>query len=107
MRIVQLIDSLDAGGAERMAVNYANALSEKIAFSGIVATRKEGVLKQEIKHINNYAFLERKNKFDTNAIFLASKYIKRNKINTQKRKISMKETLLIEFKKELEILLGQ
>ena len=80
MRIVQLIDSLDAGGAERMAVNYANALSEKIAFSGIVATRKEGVLKQEIKHINNYAFLERKNKFDTNAIFLASKYIKRNKI---------------------------
>eukprot|EP00386_Alphamonas_edax_P006574 GDKI01021248.1.p1 GENE.GDKI01021248.1~~GDKI01021248.1.p1 ORF type:complete len:151 (-),score=2.84 GDKI01021248.1:74-526(-) len=30
-----------------------------------------------------------------------------NKINTQKRKISMKETLLIEFKKELEILLDQ
>jgi hypothetical protein len=30
-----------------------------------------------------------------------------NKINTQKRKISMKETLLIEFKKELEVLLDQ
>jgi hypothetical protein len=30
-----------------------------------------------------------------------------NKINTQKRKISMKETLLVEFKKELETLLGQ
>ncbi len=80
MRIVQLIDSLDAGGAERMAVNYANALSEKIAFSGIIATRKEGVLKEEIKHINNYTFLERKNKFDVNAIFLASKYIRNNKI---------------------------
>lgn len=29
------------------------------------------------------------------------------KINTQKRKISMKEILLVEFKKELEIILGQ
>lgn len=80
MRIVQLIDSLDAGGAERMAVNFANALSEKIAFSGILATRKEGVLKEEIKQITNYTFLGRKNKFDINAIFLASKYIKNNKI---------------------------
>ena len=53
MRIVQLIDSLDAGGAECMAVNYANALSDTIAFSGLIATRKEGVLKQEIKHIVN------------------------------------------------------
>ena len=80
MRIVQLIDSLDAGGAERMAVNFANALSGKIAFSGIMATRKEGVLKQEIKHINNYTFLERENKFDINAVFLATKYIKRHKV---------------------------
>ncbi|SEP54951.1 glycosyltransferase [Flavobacterium urocaniciphilum] len=80
MRIIQLIDSLDAGGAERMAVNFANAISEKITFSGIVSTRKEGVLKQEIKQIKNYAFLGRKNKFDINAIFLASKYIKKNKI---------------------------
>lgn len=80
MRIVQLIDSLDAGGAECMAVNYANALSDTIAFSGLIATRKEGVLKQEIKHIVNYAFLARKNKFDVNAIFLATKYIKKNKI---------------------------
>jgi len=80
MRIVQLIDSLDAGGAERMAVNFANALAEKIAFSGVLATRKEGVLKQEIKHINTYTFLGRKNKFDINALFLATKYIKNNKI---------------------------
>ena len=80
MRIVQLIDSLEAGGAERMAVNFANALSEKITFSGLMATRKEGVLKQEIKHLDNYAFLGRKNKLDSSAIFLATKYIKKNKI---------------------------
>lgn len=80
MRIVQLIDSLEAGGAERMAVNFANALSDKTAFSGIVATRKEGVLKQEIKQINSYAFLGRKNKFDFKAIGLMSDYIKKNQI---------------------------
>lgn len=80
MRIVQLIDSLNAGGAERMAVNFANALSKRIEFSGVLATRKEGVLKQEIKQINNYTFLGRKNKFDINALFLATKYIKNNKI---------------------------
>jgi glycosyltransferase involved in cell wall biosynthesis len=80
MRIVQLIDSLSAGGAERMAVNYANALSKEIAFSGIVATRNEGVLKQEINHIGSYAFLGRKNKFDFKAIRLMSNYIKNNQI---------------------------
>ncbi len=37
MRVVQIIDSLEAGGAERMAVNYANALSKNIEFSGLIA----------------------------------------------------------------------
>ena len=31
MRIIQIIDSLEAGGAERMAVNYANALVDEIS----------------------------------------------------------------------------
>ena len=35
MRIVQIIDSLEIGGAEKMAINYANALSVKIEFSGL------------------------------------------------------------------------
>ena len=80
MRIVQLIDSLEAGGAERMAVNFANALTGKVAFSGIVATRKEGVLKQEINHIDTYVFLGRKSKFDFKAIGLMLDYIKKNQI---------------------------
>ena len=40
MRILQIIDSLEAGGAERMAVSYANALANEIEFSGLIATRK-------------------------------------------------------------------
>lgn len=80
MRIVQLIDSLNAGGAERMAVNFANALVNKIAFSGIVVTRNEGVLKQEIKNLDSFTFLNRKSKFDFKAIRLMSEYIKKNEV---------------------------
>jgi hypothetical protein len=47
MRILQLIDSLEAGGAER-TVNYANALADEIDFSGLVSTRKEGSLVNQI-----------------------------------------------------------
>ena len=48
MRILQLIDSLEAGGAERMALNYANALVDTLGFSALVATRKEGALLEQI-----------------------------------------------------------
>jgi hypothetical protein len=41
MRILQIIDSLDIGGAEKMAVNYANTLSKKIEFSGLVVTEEK------------------------------------------------------------------
>ena len=80
MRIVQIIDSLEAGGAERMAVNYANSLSDKIEFSGIVATRKEGILKSEINKNVDYLFLNKKSKIDFKAIFKLYKYCKNNSV---------------------------
>jgi hypothetical protein len=39
MRVVQIIDSLEAGG-ERMVVNCANALANEIDFSALVVTLK-------------------------------------------------------------------
>ncbi|MEN2415045.1 glycosyltransferase [Flavobacterium mesophilum] len=80
MRIVQIIDSLDAGGAERMAVNYANALANKIEFSGLVTTRKEGALKQHLGVGVKYLFLQKKRQIDIAAIFRLRKYIAKNKI---------------------------
>jgi hypothetical protein len=47
VRIIQIIDSLEAGGSERMAINYANALAENRFFS-LVATRKEGSLLSQL-----------------------------------------------------------
>ena len=80
MRIIQIIDSLDAGGAERMAVSYANALVERIEFSGLVATRKEGQLFSQIEKNVSYLFLEKKRKIDFKAVFKLRGYLKRNKI---------------------------
>lgn len=81
MKIIQIIDSLEAGGAERMAVNYANALSNTIEFSGIVVTRKEGILKQEINCKVEYLFLNKNKTIDIKAIFTLYNYCKKNKIN--------------------------
>lgn len=81
MRILQLIDSLEAGGAERMAVNYANALSEKIFMSSLVATRKEGVLKQQLAGKVSYMFLNKKNRVDLKSIVRLRSFVIEHKIN--------------------------
>jgi glycosyltransferase involved in cell wall biosynthesis len=80
MRVVQIIDSLDAGGAERMAVNYANVLSSTIDFSALIATRKEGVLQQQLNKNVPYLFLRKKRAFDLKALFLLRNFVKINKI---------------------------
>lgn len=80
MRIVQIIDSLDAGGAERMAVNYANALVDEIEFSGLVATRKEGALKKQIGEKVNYLFLDKKTRLDIKAVLKLRKHLVNNQV---------------------------
>lgn len=81
MRILQLIDSLDAGGAERMAVNYANALYNELGFSALCTTRKEGVLKNAISCDVDYLFLRKKGTFDFEALLRLKQFIKKNKID--------------------------
>ena len=81
MRIIQLIDSLDAGGAEKMAVNYANSLATEIAFSGLVATRREGVLRSQINADVSYRYLNKKKSIDFKAIFKLRNFCKDNRVN--------------------------
>ena len=56
IKILQLIDSLEAGGAERMAVNYANALCSYAGFGALATTRAEGILKQQLNGSVCYNF---------------------------------------------------
>ena len=81
MRVIQIIDSLEAGGAERMAVNYANALSKKIEFSGLVVSRKEGLLLNHIDKNVSYLFLKKKGIIDFKAVFRLRKYLKSNNVD--------------------------
>lgn len=80
MRIVQIIDSLEIGGAEKMAVNYANALSDKIEFSGLVVTRKEGELKKQLNSNVHYLFLVRNRTFDLKSVKKLLVFCNENKV---------------------------
>jgi len=80
MRILQIIDSLEAGGAERMAVNYANGLAHEIEFSGLVATRKEGSLAYQLKDNVEYVFLDKKKTVDILALFRLRNFVKKHKV---------------------------
>ncbi|WP_177732666.1 glycosyltransferase family 4 protein [Flavobacterium inviolabile] len=80
MRILQLIDSLEPGGAEKMAVSYANALLDINSFSALVTTRKEGELKKELAVAVKYLALNRKSVLDIKALFRLRKFVKENKI---------------------------
>jgi glycosyltransferase involved in cell wall biosynthesis len=80
MRIVQIIDSLEAGGAERMAVNYANALANEIEFSGLVVSRKEGPLLNQINSNVSYLFLNKKSVLDIQSVLKLRKFLVKNKV---------------------------
>ncbi|MES2411771.1 MAG: glycosyltransferase [Bacteroidota bacterium] len=98
MRIVQVIDSLEIGGAEKMAINYANALSGSIDFSGLVATREEGKLKSQLSNSVSYLFLKKKSTLDFGAVFRLKKFCKENKVEIlQPHSSSYFTALLVKF----------
>jgi len=80
MRILQIIDSLEAGGAERMAVNYANALANEMEFSGLVVTRNEGPLLNQISNKVLYLFLNKKSVIDIQSVLKLRNFVIQNKV---------------------------
>jgi len=80
MKILHLIDSLNPGGAERMAVGYVNALAERGFQVYLWSSREEGLLKNSIHPSVNYHFLNRKGPVGIKALLKASKAIKKEGI---------------------------
>lgn len=80
IRVVQLIDSLEAGGAERMAVNLANTLASKIIFSGLITSRREGTLKEALSSSVQYFFTKKKASLDIYSVLRLKKYLKNNNV---------------------------
>ena len=81
MRVIQVIDTLNPGGAERIAVMYTNALQEHIEASFLCVTRQEDGLKGQVTHLDNYLFINKKNAFDLSAIRRFIKFLKAQKID--------------------------
>jgi glycosyltransferase involved in cell wall biosynthesis len=80
LRVLQLIDSLAAGGAERMAVNLANALVSQVDRSYLCTTRSEGLLKRSLYSKVGYLFLNRTKTIDLAALRRLRKFVKQEKI---------------------------
>jgi glycosyltransferase involved in cell wall biosynthesis len=77
---MQLIDSLNIGGAERVAVNIANALPQDRFESHLCTTRADGPLAAEISpHVKRLS-LRRRHRFDLVAILRFVRYIRENRI---------------------------
>jgi len=80
-RVLQLIDTLALGGAERVAVNIANALSQRGAKSFLCATRDSGPLEKVLNDEVLLLRLERKSTFDISAVFRLRRFISDNQIS--------------------------
>lgn len=82
IRVLQLIDSLEAGGAERIAVSYANGLLDHVDASYLCTTRMEGVLKEKLNKDVGYLFLKKTKTLDLKAVNVLGCFLKRNHIST-------------------------
>ena len=81
LKVIQIIDSLNVGGAEVLAVNIANSLIVKGIESHLCVTRKEGYLNKLITQEVGYIHLKRSKTIDIKAIRKLSNYIKKNDIS--------------------------
>ncbi len=68
IRVMQVVDSLAAGGAERVAINLANFLPRDEYVPYLCTTRKEGPLASLVAEDVGRLQLRRRQRFDIGAI---------------------------------------
>jgi len=69
LKILQLIDSLEIGGAERMCVNMANVFSNNRTENILICTRKKGMLASFLPKNTLLVELNKKSLFDLIGLF--------------------------------------
>jgi len=68
INVMQVTDTLDAGGAERVAVNLANLLPRERFTSGLCTTRRDGALMSSLSADVQHLSLGRRARFDVAAL---------------------------------------
>ena len=82
LNVLHIIDSLNAGGAETVAVNSFNALNNYNQCNAyLCVTREEGPLKELIENTSRYLFLNKKSTLDFKAIKILKDFIFNNGID--------------------------
>ena len=82
MKVLQLIDSLEAGGAETYGSELCQYANRRAAIIFYVQHVPKVVLKNTINHKVGYLFLDKKSTlWDFNAIFTLRKFVKQHKID--------------------------
>lgn len=80
--VAQIIDSLRPGGAEMVAVNMANALSEEPGITSIlIISRQTGILEKRVAKGVKLYFLNKKKTLDLSAFLSFRKILKEEKID--------------------------
>jgi glycosyltransferase involved in cell wall biosynthesis len=81
IRVAHIVDSLSAGGAEQMAVNFTNGLNRKGVPVWLIATRKGGILEGKVNEGVGLVKLEKKNAADIITFLQLLATVRRNDIN--------------------------
>jgi glycosyltransferase involved in cell wall biosynthesis len=79
--VLHLVDTLEAAGKERVAVNLANLVQHRAYKSYLCATRKGGILRDQLGKNVEYLELGKKNRFNLMAVRRLVLFISRHKIN--------------------------
>lgn len=80
-RVLQVIDSLALGGAERMAVELANLADRHQVEMHLVATRAGGPLEAELADHVRFTRLDRRSRWDVAGAVALARYARRHRID--------------------------
>ncbi|MBA3257810.1 MAG: glycosyltransferase family 4 protein [Pyrinomonadaceae bacterium] len=78
--VMHITDTLDAGGAERVAVDLVNVLPREHYRAHLCTTRRDGLLADLVAENVGRLRLERERRFDVKALGRMTDYIQRNQI---------------------------
>lgn len=78
MKILQLVDSLNFGGTERMSINMANLFSEKGIENILVSTRRGGPMVESLNQSTVYLSLKKKSGLDIRTFLKLCSFVKKH-----------------------------